>query len=147
MLDQRLRKVALSAKQFANQPVGDLWNRRTGSNIAWCEAKCEQLATVIEHEMELKAEAPANRGLATLGLSTKHAMPAAAPIVAYGKFGGINKRDTVTASQALMQIEQERHKCTGNELNTARVAYACGKLAVSMLAHMLGVDRFEVAVV
>ena len=71
VVKQWLRDVAFIAKQFAPESLGHMGHRLTVIDIAWCQVKGEQLALVVDNEMQLEAVEPAHRVLATSGQTGK----------------------------------------------------------------------------
>ena len=59
--------VAFVAKQFPGQVLGQLWHRRGVMDVAGRQRERDDLAFMIEHEMEFEAEEPASAGFAALG--------------------------------------------------------------------------------
>ena len=74
LLGQRLGEIAFIAKEFAHQTCGELGNRMPIIDVARCEAKGQQLALVVDDQVQLEAVKPADRGLATSGSTGKDPM-------------------------------------------------------------------------
>src|SRR4051812_40518172 len=72
LVKQLLRDIALVAKQFAKEFTGKCGYRLAVIDIASRQAKGEQFATIIDHQMQFEAIKPAQRGLATLRDAFKH---------------------------------------------------------------------------
>lgn len=60
------------AEQFADQVLGQLRHRRGVIDVAGRQCERDDLAFMIEHQMELEAEEPAKTGFAALGQAGKH---------------------------------------------------------------------------
>lgn len=70
-----------------------------------------------------------------------------APIVAYGNFGRIDKRDAGTRTQTAAQVDTQRNECRRETLHKARVADQMWKLSAQVGCDVLGVKGFEGAIV
>ena len=66
VLGQGLREVAFIAKKLAEQALGELGNRMPIIDVAWSEAEGQDLALIIDDQVQFQAEEPA-------GLSSCHA--------------------------------------------------------------------------
>ena len=60
LLGEWLREIALVSKEFAHEAFGQFGNRVPIIDVAWGEAKGQQLALVIADQMQLEAEEPAD---------------------------------------------------------------------------------------
>jgi len=72
--------------------------------VARGHAERQDLALIIDHQVQLEAIKPAHRGLATSGTSIKDPMRVDAGVVADGKRGGVNEAHARTLTQLRMQI-------------------------------------------
>src|SRR4051812_14097125 len=69
-----LADVAFVAEQFPDQLAGQLWHRRGVMDVAGRQRERDDLTLMVEHQMELEAEEPADAGLAAPGQAGKHLM-------------------------------------------------------------------------
>ena len=76
---QLLADIALVAEQLAGQVAGQRWDRR--GVIAGGQLQGDDLIVVVEDEVQLEAEEPAHRGLATLSKTGEDLVPVDAMIV------------------------------------------------------------------
>ncbi len=67
LLCQRLGEVAFVPKERACESFGEFGNGVPIFNIARCEAEGQELTLIIDHQVQLEAIEPADRGLATCG--------------------------------------------------------------------------------
>jgi len=82
-LGERLWNVALVPKELAKGPFDALKQRRDGLavvDVAAREAEGEQLAALVDDEVELEAVEPAERGLAARGVESMKLIPVQRPI-------------------------------------------------------------------
>ena len=82
LLGQGLGEIAFIPKEFANESCGQLGNGTPIIDVAGCETKGQQLALVIDDQVELEAEEPADRGLTACGSPGKDTMLVDTGIVA-----------------------------------------------------------------
>ena len=74
LLSQRLGEIAFVPKEFAEESFGEFGNGMPIINIARREAESQELALVIDYQVQFEAIEPADRGLATGGPPGKHPM-------------------------------------------------------------------------
>jgi hypothetical protein len=97
--------------------------------------------------MQLEAKEPVDRRFATVSQAAKNPMFLDAPIVAHRELGGVDKRHASAGTETGMQVYAQRNQRRRKELHKARVADETGKLAAQLDANVLGVERFEGAIV
>jgi hypothetical protein len=93
LLGEWLREIAFIAKELAHQTCGQLRNRMPIIDIAWGQAKGQDLALIVDDQVQLEAKEPADRGLATCGAPFKHAMLVDACMVANSEWSGVDEAD------------------------------------------------------
>ncbi len=125
-LHQGLGEVDLIAKELAEEPADQFGNGASIIDVAWGQAKGQQLALIIDDQVQLKAVEPAHRHLATCGPSGKDPVLMAA-----------------TAAQLRVQIGHQWNQKCGHQLDEAVIAHQAGKLTAQMLLDILGAIRFE----
>src|SRR5438045_6391103 len=74
LLSERLGEIAFVAKEFAHQAFRQLGNGMPIIEVARGEAKGQELALIVDNQVQLEAVKPANRGFATSGSSGKDAV-------------------------------------------------------------------------
>ena len=89
LLSEWLREIAFITKEFANQACGELRNRVSIIDVPWRQAERQDLALIVDDQVQLEAIKPADRGLATSSTAVKDAMGVDARITADGKGGGV----------------------------------------------------------
>ena len=130
LLGQGLGEIAFVSKKFANEAFGQLGNRMPIIDIARDEAIGQNLALVINKQVQLEAEEQAHRGLATGGSSRKDTMLVDAGVVADGKGGGVDEANARATVQFCVQIGHEGNEHDGHQLDKTRIADQRRKLAV-----------------
>ena len=116
-------------------------------DIARSQAERQDLALIIDDQVQLEAIEPADRGLATSSTAVKDAMGVDASVVTDGKGGGVDKADAATLTQLGMQIGHQWNQHGGHQLDKARVAHQDRKLTAQMTVDIFGIVGFEGAVV
>src|SRR5690242_21239113 len=116
-------------------------------DIARGQAERQDLALIVDDQVQFETVEPANRGLATSGPSIKDAMGMDASVVTDGKGSGVDKADARTLTQLGMQIGHKWDQDGGHQLDKARIAHQDRKLAAQMTVDVLSVVGFEGAVV
>src|ERR1700687_2268304 len=91
LLGQGLREVAFVPKELSHQTFRELRNRMPIIDIDRSQAECQDLALIIDDQVELEAIEPADRGLTTSSTAVKDAMGVDASVVTDGKGGGVDK--------------------------------------------------------
>ena len=74
LLGQRLGDVAPVAEELAEEAPDQAGNGAAVVDVARREAEGEQLAAVVDHQVQLEAVEPADRGLAAARIDAKDAM-------------------------------------------------------------------------
>ena len=140
---QGLGEIAFVPKELAHQTFRELRNRMPIIDIARSQAECQDLALIIDDQVQLKAEEPAHRGLAACGTSGKDAVLVNARIAADRERGGVDEADARAAAQLRVQIGHQRNQDGRHQLHEARIADQRGKLAAQVTVNVLGVIGFE----
>ena len=92
-------------------------------DVAWGQAERQDLALIIDDQVELEAVKPADRGLATSGTSIKNAMLMDASVVTDGQRGRFDEADARTLTQLRVQVGHQWHQHRGHQLDKARIAH------------------------
>lgn len=140
-LGQRLREGACVAKQLPKEALGQLGHRPTVSDIAGRQAKGQQLAAVVDDQVELEAIKPAHRGLAPCRASGKDAGGMDPRIVTDGERGGVDKADAGAGAQVGGQVRRQRDQDGGQQFDKPLVAHQSGELGTQVALDVLGVVR------
>lgn len=137
LLEQILADVSFVAHEFAEQFLGELWHGFLIADIAGCEADVEQLTLVVDDQMQLETEEPADRCFAASGQTGHHPVAGDSHIVTDFQRGGIDETDAAAGAKTRLQESDQRRQGAGNLLDKTAVteqtrelgrAYA-GKLA------------------
>jgi hypothetical protein len=99
VLGQRLGEIAFVPKELTLEAFRQLGNGIPIIDVAWSQAKGQQLTLVIDDQVQQTVEEPADRGFATRGSSGKDTMLVDAGVVTDRKRGRVNEADTGTAAQ------------------------------------------------
>src|SRR5262245_44972609 len=73
-LSERRGDVALVAKEASKESTDEAWNGLAIVGIARSEAQCQQLAAIVDHQMEFEAIEPPHRRLAPPSVDGKDAV-------------------------------------------------------------------------
>src|SRR5205823_6572904 len=126
---------------------GEFGNGMSIIDIAWGQAKGQDLALIVDDQVQLKAVKPVDRGLATSSTAIKDAMGVNTGVVADGKGSGVDEADAATLTQLCVQIGHQGHQHRGHQLDKTPIAHQGGKLAAQVTVDILGVVGFEGAIV
>jgi hypothetical protein len=91
LLEELLRDVAAIAEEFAKELFGHCRNGLAIVHIAGCDHHSQQLARVIDDEVDFEAVKPADARFATSGQSTKDLVGLNPAIVTNGDAGGVHE--------------------------------------------------------
>ncbi len=123
LLSQRLGEVAFISKEFSEQAPGELGNRPPVIDITGCEAEGEQLAHIIDDQVQLEAVEPTYGGFASCSSSGKDTVLVNARIATDGKGSGVDEADARTAAQARVQIGDQGNQDRGHQLDKPLIAH------------------------
>src|SRR6185312_8902424 len=126
---QLLADIALVAEQLAGQVAGQRWDRRGVMDIAGGQLQGDDLIVVVEDEVQLEAEEPAHRGLATLSKTGEDLVPVDAMIVADRQGRGVDVIEPGPGPQVAEQEEHQRHEGTFLQGDEVFVTGQAGKVA------------------
>ncbi len=112
-LGERSGNVAAIPKQLAAQPFDQLWHRSAIIDVARSQTARQQVAAVIDRQVQFKAEKPAHRRLAAPGIGGKDAMLTDALGITDFQRGGIDETDAGAGAIAALQVGQQRHQHPG----------------------------------
>jgi hypothetical protein len=85
LLGQRLGEIAFIPKELAHETSGQLGNRVPIIDVARGEAKGQQVALIIDDQVQLETEEPADGGLATSSAGSLDPMLVDASVMTDGK--------------------------------------------------------------
>lgn len=148
-IEERLRDIAFVGEDLAKQMLEQIRNGRTIIHLARGQGEVEQIAFVIDHEMQLETEEPAHAGVPTLGDAGEDLMLLDAGVVADRQVRGVHEGDAaaLVGSAQRAQVAEQRDEHGGDALDEAMVADQARELFVPVLADMGEVEGLEVAVV
>jgi hypothetical protein len=135
--------VALVAKEASEEATDQAGNWSPIVGVAGSEAQREQLAAVVDDQMELEAVEPPDRRLAAPGIDPKDAVLRDAGRMADGERGGVDEADPRTLPQLRVQLDGQRHEVAGHEGHEAGITQQGGKLLAQVNLNMLRVEPFE----
>lgn len=113
LLGEVLGDVATVTKELAEEPTNQARQRSTIVDIAGCEAEGEELAAVIDDQVQLEAVELAHRGLAAARLQREDAMLANAQVLADGQRRRVDEADVSVDAQLGVQIDDQRRQDAG----------------------------------
>lgn len=134
LLGQRGGEVATVAKQLAEEAADEPGNRSAIIDVARRQAQGQQLAAIIDDQVELEPIEPVHRGLAATRIHPEDAMLGDARIVADRERGGIDEADPAALAELGVPIDRQGQPDTRHEGDKARVAdqlTRCGNSARS----------------
>ena len=146
LVSQGLRDVALVAEQLAKEAFGQMGYRLAVIDIAGRQVESQQLAAIVDDQMQFKAEEPAHRGLASGRQAVKHPVSLDSPVVTDRQRGGIDEGNASDRSQACFEIETQRPECLRHQFDKPGVADQMRKLARQVPLHVLGIVGLEIAI-
>lgn len=101
LLAERLRDVALVREELPEQLLDQVGDRLAVIDIAGEEGHSQQLAPVVEHQVQFEAVEPPHRGLAALGHLREHLVLGDAAIFAHRQGGRIDEGDAAASAEAV----------------------------------------------
>jgi hypothetical protein len=142
-LSERLRNVPLIPKELAEEAFGEEGDWRAVIHIPFGKAEGEQLARVVDDEMELEPIEPAHRGLAASGIHREDPMLRDPSVLADDEGSRVHEAEPSAGATLALQIDGKREQDRGHELDKARVAHQVGKLCPQIPLDVLGGGRLE----
>ncbi len=139
--------IAAIPKQLAAQSFDHARNRSPIIDVAWSQTTSQQIAPVIDRQVQFKPEEPAHACFATPSIHRKDAMPTDAFGITDRKRSRINEADPRTGSISALQIGQHRKHHVWNEGHKALITYQAREFLPQMHLHIFRVIRFERSVV
>src|SRR3954470_20572922 len=97
-LSQGSRDRATIPKELGSQLLHHLWDRLAIIYVAWRQTTRQQVATVVNCQMQFEAVKPAHAGLATPSINRKDAMVTDPFGVAHFQGSRVDEADTCTSS-------------------------------------------------
>src|SRR5215472_14901078 len=102
------RQIAFIPDQFAKQALGQVRNRTAIIHSGGSQTAGEDLALVVDHQMEFEAVEPIHRVLPALGQPGSVAMVLDAAVMTDDQLGRIDKGEAITSTAARLQIRRQR---------------------------------------
>lgn len=146
LVSQGLRDVTLVAEQLAKEAFSQMGYRLAVINVAGREIESEQLAAIVDDQMQFEAEEPAHRRLASGRQTVKHPVTLDPAVMTDGQRGGIDKGDAGDRPQACFQIETQRPERLRHQFNKPGVADQMRKLALQVLHDVLSIVGLKIAI-
>ena len=146
-LRQGSGNVAAIPKQFAAQPFRQLRNRLPIIDVAGSQTTSQQLASIIDGQVQFKSKEPAHARFATPGIGRKDAMLTSPFGITDFQRSRINEADTGAGSKSALQIGQHRDQHAWNERHKAWITDQLRKFLRQMHLDMFRIVRFEGAIV
>jgi len=140
-------QIAFITDQFAKEALSQLWNWAAIIHVARGEAASEEVAAVVDDQMQFEAVKPIDRILAALGQSSKDPMVVDAAVVTDHQFGRIDKREAVTRPSTGLQVCRQWRQDGRDELHEAIVTDQPRKVPAQGRQNVPSVERLEVAIV
>jgi len=139
--------IAAIPEQFAAQPFHHSRDRSAIIDVAWGQATRQQVASVIDGQMQLEAKEPAHARLATPGFRSKDAVLADPFGVAHCQRRRVDEADACASPISALQIGQQGNHHLWDQGHKARVTEQTRKFAAEMHLDIVGVIRFEGSIV
>jgi hypothetical protein len=129
VLRERLGDIALVAEEFAKEPSYQARHGPTVVHVARRETNGEQLAPVIDDQMQLEPIEPAQGCFAASRIGAKDAMGVDAWCAADAQTGGIHEADARTGAELCVHIERQRQQDARQQIDEAGIADQLGNSA------------------
>src|SRR5260221_11072702 len=120
LLGQRLRDVALVAEELATEALDALEQGGDGLavvDVTAGEAEGEQLALIVDDQMQLEAVEPAQRSLAAGRIDGEHAVLWDTGGMADGQGGGVDEAEAGAPAHLALQIGDQRQEHTRHDVD------------------------------
>lgn len=140
-----LREVALVAKQAPPETLSEFGDWPPVIDVARRELAGEQLAMMVDHDMQLEAIKPAHGGFSALRQVAEDAVLPNTAVVTDCQRGRIHERQPAAMAQAGLEVGTERANRGWHQFHKALIADRVWKLTVEMAEHIPQVIGFEVA--
>jgi hypothetical protein len=114
-------------------------------HIPRCQAACQQLTLVVDHQVQLEAVEPIDRILAALGQPRKNALVFEAAMVTDHQLGRIDEREAMTRAPAGVQLRGPRNEDGRHEGHEAAVTDQPRKVRLHVSQDLLDGERFELS--
>jgi len=145
-LGERLGEVALVARGFAKEPPHQAGHRPTVVHVARSQAHGQEVAAVVDDQMELEAIEPAHGRRAVSCIGPKDAMGVDARGAADAQASGIDQADARTRAELRVQTDRQGQQHARHESNEACIADHLRELGAQLCLDMLGVKALEGAI-
>ena len=142
-LREVLADIAFVAAQLADQVPGQLRHRRGVIDAAGRQCKRDDLAFMIEHQMQLQAEEPARAGLATVGQAGKHLVAVDAMRMTHRQRRAVDAIDPCPSSHPGEQKDRQGHPYVLGQRNEAGVTGGFGRSGAQRSENDALVERLE----
>jgi hypothetical protein len=146
-LRQPLRNVAYIAEELAKQLFIELWHRLTIIPIAGGDAKLQDFAPIIDHQVQFEVKESAGGGFTTRCQAGKYLVDVNALVETHIHRSRVDERETTPLAQATgLQIHEQRDQGRGVVLDKASITYQSKKLGPPGFQDLLTIVGFEISV-
>ena len=139
--------ISAIPKQLATQPFDHARHRSAIIDIAWSETTSQQLASIIDGQVQLKPKEPAHARLATFGIRRKDAVRCDPFGITDLHRSRVNKADACASSIATLHIGEQGNQHRWNQGDKALITDQMRKFAGQMNLDMFSVIGFKGAIV
>src|SRR6201994_1692433 len=136
--------IALVAKQLADKTLGQRGHRSRIADIARGQFKRDDLALMIEHQMQLEAEEPAHAGFSPGGQTRENPVFGDPPVVTDRESGTVDVIDVGFLSHTAGQKKSQQGPHSFGERDEAFIAGRMPKIRAQELKNDAIVERLEV---
>jgi len=138
----------LIAKELAKQLSDQAGNGLAVIYIAGRDAKLQDFAAIIDHQVQFETKEPAGGGMSAGGQPGKDLVGVDALVETDIQRGRVDERDSCAVTQSVRaQVHDQQNRHGGNILQKAGAADQPWKLGPPGLQHLFAAAGFEVPVV
>ncbi len=143
LLEQLLRDIAPIAEELAEQTFAHLGDGFAVVNIACRQFEGQELASVIDNQMQLEAVVPAHRVFAPAHQAFKDFMGLGATRMTDFNRGGIDEANASDFPSTGMEEAAQQHQTPGHQFDKAVVADQVGKGPTPEGQDLQGIEILE----
>ena len=127
LLREFLADIALVAKELAAQVLGQSWHGRCVGCIAGCQFERDDLALMVEHDMQFEAEKPAHAGLSSCRQASENLVFGDASVVTDGQRCAVDVIDVRLPAHPAGEEKNQKRPHAARKCNKTLVAGSAGK--------------------
>lgn len=143
LFGEQLGDVAAVAEKAAEDAPDQARHRAAVVAMAGRQAAGQQLAAVVDDQVQLAAGAPAHRGLAPARIGPEDLVLRDPGVTAGDERGGVHEAAARTRSQLGVQLDGQREQHARHACDEAGVADQVGELGAQVDRDVLGVEALE----